>query len=577
MTGTLRPILLGGYAAKRCPRATHNEYDLTVPRVEWQPDPAVQEQLDEGRAFEDDVVEALLSAAPDAIDLRPLEDDKWTHIAETMRHLASGTGLIVGGRLPDDDARGRTGKPDLLIWAEDRPDGRPGYHVGDIKHHLTLHRSPNDSVEVSLASVPSRAQAVVRAGVALRVGDREDDCLQLAHYWRLLEAAGHAAVEPWGAVLGTDGAKGYVPDPLVLSWYDLNEPLFTTFSRTAGKRRRSSLERYDHEHAFRFDVADLARRRTGEPGDPVPLVVPIGHEECGDCRWASVCVDTLTDDDLSRELGGVLSVREYLTLRAQNVVTVSDLAAAELDDVLTEDYHQEVAHRQNRAARLKKARLHAELAEAGLDIRRRADAPSVPTADVEYDIDCEWSPSPERVYLWGVLRTDGEESTYVPFLDLSVDDVQAEYDLAERFLRWLDDAIQADGAAGRSVAVFHYHHPERSQLRRITSTSGRELPEMCAEAAPEAWIDLCKIVEKSLDSRIGHGLKAIAMQGAGFEWRDDDPGGLQSQTWYEQALAGDALAEERLLAYNRDDVQATAEVRRWLRTPSSLSPKKRSS
>jgi predicted RecB family nuclease len=559
-------VLLGGYAAKRCPRATHNDYDLTVPRVEWQPDPAVQELLDEGRAFEDHVVDALLSAAPDAVDLRSHERDKTLHIAQTMRHLASGTGLIVGGRLPDDGARGRTGKPDLLIRAEDRSDGRPGYHVGDIKHHLTLHRSPDDSAEVSLAPAPSRAQAVVRAGVALRVGDREDDCLQLAHYWRLLEAAGHAAAEPWGAVLGTDGAKGYVPDPLVLSWYDLSEPLFTTFSRTAGKRRRSSLERYDHEHGFRFDVADVARRRTGEPGDPAPLVVPIGHEECGDCRWASVCVDTLADDDLSRELGGVLSVREYLTLRAQNVVTVSDLAAAELDDVLTEDYHQEVAHRQNRAARLKKARLHAELAEAGLDIRRRPYAPPVPTADVEYDVDCEWSPSPERVYLWGVLRTDGQESTYVPFLDLSVDDVQGEYVLAERFLRWLDDSIRTDVAAGRTVAVFHYHHPERSQLRRIASTCGRELPEMNAEAAPETWIDLCKIVEKSLDSRIGHGLKAIAVHGASFTWKDEDPGGLQSQSWYEQARAGDMAAEARVLAYNKDDVMATTRTRRWLAT-----------
>ena len=28
-----RPVLLGGYAAKSCPRVIHNEYDATVPEV----------------------------------------------------------------------------------------------------------------------------------------------------------------------------------------------------------------------------------------------------------------------------------------------------------------------------------------------------------------------------------------------------------------------------------------------------------------------------------------------------------------------------------------------------------------
>lgn len=564
MTTTLRPVLLGGYAAKRCPRATHNEYDRTVPAVEWLPTPELQERLDDGRAFEDDVVAALLSSAPDAVDLSPYDGKKHAHVAETMRHLAAGTGLIIGGRLPDDSAGGRTGKPDLLIRAEDRPDGRPGYHVGDVKNHLTLERSPGESATVSLAGAPSRASAVTRNDVAVRTGGREDDCLQLAHYWRLLETAGHAAGEAWGAVLGTDGRKGYVPDELVLTWYDLSEPLWMTFSRSEGKRRRTTLERYDHEHAFRVAVADVARRRMPDADGPAPLVQPIGHEECGDCRWAPVCVDTLAHDDLSKELRKVLSVREYLTLRAQNVVTVADLATADLDDLLTEDYHQEVAHRQNRVARLKKARLHAELAQEGVTIRRRPDAPPVETGDVEYDVDCEWSPSPERVYLWGVLRTVGERSAYTPFFDLGVNDVEGEFDLAERFLRWLDDTIQDDVAAGRTVKVFHYSHPERSQLRRISASAGKTFPDMCADAAPEAWLDLRRTVEKSLDSRKGHGLKEIAVHGAGFTWSDEEPGGLESQTWYEQARAGDAAAKARLLAYNEDDVRATTAVRAWL-------------
>ena len=58
----------------------------------------------------------------------------------------------------------------------------------------------------------------------------------------------------------------------------------------------------------------------------------------------------------------------------------------------------------------------------------------------------------------------------------------------------------------------------------------------------------------------------VAVHGAGFAWRDEDPGGLQSQLWFEQAVAGDRAAEERLLAYNEDDVRATKAIRSWLLT-----------
>ena len=67
----------------------------------------------------------------------------------------------------------------------------------------------------------------------------------------------------------------------------------------------------------------------------------------------------------------------------------------------------------------------------------------------------------------------------------------------------------------------------------------------------------------------GLGLKLIAGH-AGFRWRDDDPGGLNSQTWFADAVhAPDAgmreAARQRVLDYNEDDVRATAHLRAWLR------------
>ena len=116
--------------------------------------------------------------------------------------------------------------------------------------------------------------------------------------------------------------------------------------------------------------------------------------------------------------------------------------------------------------------------------RRRADAPAIPTADVEYDIDCEWSPD-GRVYLWGALRTEGAIRTYTPFLDLTMTDVEAEFDLLVRFLLWLDDQIGADLAAGHTTEVFYYSPAEQTQIKRVTDAVGRPLPELRAQASPE--------------------------------------------------------------------------------------------
>ena len=61
----------------------------------------------------------------------------------------------------------------------------------------------------------------------------------------------------------------------------------------------------------------------------------------------------------------------------------------------------------------------------------------------------------------------------------------------------------------------------------------------------------------------GLGLNKIAEYGAGFQWRDETPGGLNSQIWAEEAIAGSEESCTRVLAYNEDDVRATAVLREW--------------
>src|SRR5699024_10725396 len=112
-----------------------------------------------------------------------------------------------------------------------------------------------------------------------RYGSRESDLVQLAHYWRMLEAAGLAAIgEPWVGVIGND------PGELRLTWVRLDLPVSRTFSRTSGQGwvKRSILQRYDHEFAFRLDVAAVATQQDA-PEPPPPLVHPIRVDECRRC------------------------------------------------------------------------------------------------------------------------------------------------------------------------------------------------------------------------------------------------------------------------------------------------------
>ena len=114
------------------------------------------------------------------------------------------------------------------------------------------------------------AEVLTLEGMAPELSTRYDDYVQLAHYTRMLQAAGvHPGDDAlMGAIIGSDDLGAVDPSGHALVWLLLDEPLFKTFSRSKGQRKRSAIERYDHEHAFRLKVAQVARARTGGPRRP---------------------------------------------------------------------------------------------------------------------------------------------------------------------------------------------------------------------------------------------------------------------------------------------------------------------
>jgi predicted RecB family nuclease len=192
----------------------------------------------------------------------------------------------------------------------------------------------------------------------------------------------------------------------------------------------------------------------------------------------------------------------------------------------------------------------------------------VPAADVEVDFDIETS-ADGRIYLWGFLVDDPESAgnsgyrSFARFADLDAD---SEAELAREALGWLRTLV----GGPRSVRVYHYSGYEVAALRALAERLDEPLFRWAVDYADEHFVDLLELVKTHYFGVSGLGLKVVAQQGAGFHWRDDDPGGLNSQRWFDDAVhsataADRAAARQRVLDYNEDDVIATARVRGWLR------------
>ena len=575
-------ILLDAYASRSCPVKTQNAFNPTVAidtPVDVAPvesNEALAELFDGGAQFEDAVLEQLVTSFKGrVVDLRPLfSNTREVQIQACVQAMSSGAHVIIGGRLPDDLPGHRVGSPDLLIRSSDGENRPPGYHPVEVKWHRIIARSrPTDGnveeprvLNYSTLTDPRAEAAFGVSGYELRIGSRSADFLQLAHYHRMLEACGFAAVEPLAAVIGTDDL---FEEP-VIAWTDLGAPQVRTFSRSSpeGWRLRSFLERYDYEHSFRIKIATVAMDQTGRPDrGPELLVRPIVNKECPSCQWWEHCLPQLDPDDVSLRIDkGPLDMREIATLRRHGIATISELADADLDQLL-ESYLPEVTHREGAEGRIRVAARRARMLLEGSSFDRETTGPiDVPLADVEIDLDIE-SSADGRIYLWGFLVQQGadEPAVYHEFSRFDDLDNQSEAALAADAFTWLRSVVDSTP----SVVVFHYSGYEVAKISELARRDHDELFTWAAAYAEEHFVDLLEIVKAHYFGVSGLGLKLMARH-VGFSWRDEDPGGLNSQLWFADAVHGDTAevrtrARRRVLEYNEDDVIATSQVRAWLR------------
>lgn len=496
--------------------------------------------MDEGLAYEVDVF-TTLSRLHKVASIREHNDPE----SATSAAMKRGDRVIIGPSLPT--INNRSGKPDVLVRHGDAPlsNGNWAYLPVDVKNSKAL----EDKNKPQPLLVGSLESPWLETAVSTDLGPgkpKEDQSLQLAHYWLMLVALGHAPdIEPSGGIIDSSGA---------VVWRPLDDP------------KRSFIRQSLDEWNARWEAITAMR------SDDTPLTRAVYRPECGECPWHDVCESHLIEEQHVSLVEGI-GPAAVDKLRAKGIETIPQLASLDHSVI---DLDEELGKIKSIAQHIDASRVY--LKGGGFPYsKRNASVPHVPRADVEIDFDIE---NDDVVYLYGNFVTrrqpDGsyDPGEFISFHSFDRSDPDEEGRLLAAFWKWLHDMVNEAVSAGKTIAVYCYSgsfaeipRMKEASIRNSHVAGVPSTDDIGDLVNREWWVDMHKIVKELHWPTRRLGLKYVAPL-SGFAWDADDAGGGNSIVWYRRACdttdpqAGELQA--KLLRYNEDDVQATKFLRQWL-------------
>lgn len=290
---------------------------------------------------------------------------------------------------------------------------------------------------------------------------------------------------------------------------------------------------------------------------------PVGWTKCGDCAFHSRCWSRA---EQNRNVALVIGVDQGLAsaLHDIGVQTVEDLLGRFNEKVLSEFKRPWGSGMRKVGSDALKILRMARVMSTGE--QAVIAPPKIPTCDNYVMFDIEGLPPHldelEKVYLWGLQVFGQQPGEYLGAT--SGPGADGDRDAWESFLKNADAILRVYG----DVPIVHWHHYERTHIDMYSNRFGD--PDGTAARVRRNLVDLLPITQESIALPLpSYSLKVVEKY-IGFQRSQEEYGGDWAMAKYIEATETQdeqqraALIEE-IVAYNREDLEATWAVLRWLR------------